>query len=191
VSLTFAGAAEVGLGNYGEALDHLVMAREEMDRHTALGDWYWRLQLQLALSNLWLGTGDLARARPEGELLLACAFATQERTWQALASEVNARIALKARDLRRAQDFVTTGLKALEGFEAPVAEWQVHATAADVAEARRDAVSALRHLEASRTIVRTLADSLAPNEPLLLRTFTAAPAVAKVLGQRATTSLHP
>jgi tetratricopeptide (TPR) repeat protein len=180
--LTIGGAAEVGLGNGEAALDRLLTAGEEMDRHAVLGDWYWRLYQRWALTNLWLSTGDLARARDVGELFLAGASATAERTWQALAWEANARIALASGDTRRAQELVNRAVAAIAGVETPVAGWQAHATAADVARALGDDAAATHHREVSGEIVLGLVASLGPKEEDLRRTFLAAPPVAKVLG---------
>ena len=108
---------------------------EEMDRRPQLLDWYWRLVKRWALAGLWLSRGELDHAREEGKLLLEDAYSTAERTWQALACEVNARIALAGHDPREARDLIERGLAAMEGVEAPVAAWQVHATAAEVCTA--------------------------------------------------------
>jgi hypothetical protein len=180
--LTIGGAAEVGVGNREAALDWLSTAGEEMDRHAVLGDWYWRLYQGWGLTNLWLSSGDLARARADGELFLASAEATAERTWQGLASEANARIALAAGDTRRAEDLVSRALTAIKGVEAPVAGWQVHATAADVARVLGDDAAATSHREASGEIIVGLVASLGPQYEGLQRTFLAAPRVAQVLG---------
>ena len=181
--LTLGGTAEAGLGNYEGALERLLAARGEMDRHVALLDWNSRFWQRWALTNVWLSKGDLARAREEAELFVAHASAAAERTWQALAWEASARIALASGDLCRAQDLVARALAAIEGFEAPVAGWQAHATAAEVARARGDAAAAGRHREMSRDIVLGLAASLGPDQEALRRTFLAAPAVARVLGE--------
>jgi hypothetical protein len=178
--LTVGGAAEVGLGDNEAALDHLLTAREEMDRHTVLGDWYIRVYDHWALTNLWLSTGDLARAREEGESFLASAGATAERTWQGLAWEMNARIALAGDDPRRARDLIERGLAAIDGFEAPVAAWQVHATAADVFEALGETDSAQSHRKSSRDTVLRLAASLEPYAASR-QIFLTSPAVARVV----------
>ncbi len=178
--LTVGGAAEVGLGDYEAARDHLLTAREEMDRHTVLGDWYIRVYDHWALTNLWLSMGDQARAREEGESFLASAGATAERTWQGLAWEMNARIALAGDDPRQARNLIEGGLAAIDGVEAPVAAWQVHATAADVFEALGETGSAHSHWKSSRDIVLRLAASLETYEASR-RTFLTSPAVARVL----------
>jgi len=181
--LTLSGAAEAGLGNQDGALECLLAARGEMDRHVALLDWYTRFWQRWALTNLWLSTGDLARARDEAELFVANACATEERTWQALAWDAHARIALASGNVRGAQDSIGRALSAVEGFEAPVGAWQAHATAAEVANACGDASAANQHRQTSRDIVLRLATSLGSDEALR-QTFLSAPAVATVLRER-------
>jgi DNA-binding winged helix-turn-helix (wHTH) protein len=180
--LMLAAAAEVGLGEYESALGHLLGAREEMDRRMALGDWYWRLRLQCALTDVWLARGDLARARAEGERFIAEAGRTAERSWQALACERSARIALADGELDRAQELVRRALAAIDGVEALVAAWQVQATAAAAARAHRDEPAAARYLEAGAEIVLALAGSLQPDDALR-RTFLSAPPVAGLLAE--------
>ena len=88
-SRIFAGCAKAGLGNYDRALDELLDARDHMNNQNVMMDWYFRMPLELALTEVWLGKKDLIRARQEAELFLNSATATAERTWQALAWEVN------------------------------------------------------------------------------------------------------
>ena len=178
--LTLIGAAEAGLGNHEGALEHLLAARGEMDRRVTLLDWYTRFWQRWTLTNLWLSTGDVARARDEAELFVANACATEERTWQGLAWDAHARIALASGDLRGGQDSIGRALTAIEGFEVPVAAWQAHATAAEVANACGDASAANHHWQTSRDIVLRLATSLGSDEALR-HTFLSAPAVAAVV----------
>ena len=163
--LTLEGAAAAGLGDHERALARLLAAGEEMDRQPQLADWYWRLLQRWALAGLWMSRGELVRAREEGELLVANACATEERTWQALAWDVNARIALAGDDPRQARDLIERGLAALDGVEAPVAAWQVHATAAEVFEALGQTGSAQSHRKSSRDTVLRLAASLDRTRP--------------------------
>jgi DNA-binding winged helix-turn-helix (wHTH) protein len=177
--LTLDGTAAAGQGDEG-ALQLLLRARQEMDQQAALLDWYWGLLQRWALAGLWLSRGELARAHDEGELLAAEAGATAERTWQALAWDVNARIALAGDDPPQARDLVERALAAINGVEAPVAAWQVHATAAEVCQALGESDSAAAHRESSRDTVLKLAASLEPYEAAR-RTFLTSPAVARVL----------
>lgn len=182
--LTLSGVADAGLGNHDRALERLLAARDDMDRHVALLDWNTRFWQRWALTNVLLSMDDLARAREEAELFVANASATEERSWQALAWETNGRLALASGDPCRAAELIANALGAIEGFEAPVAGWQVHATAAAVFEARGDSAVARQHRATSRSLIRGLASSLEGDEEALRRTFLTAPAVASVLGER-------
>jgi tetratricopeptide (TPR) repeat protein len=180
--LVILGAAEATLGNHEDALQHLLTARAEMDQQLVIVDWYNRLMLQWALTNLWLDRGDLDRAREEGARFIEHASATAEQTWRALAWEANARIALASGDLRTAREHADQALATLEGVEAPVAGWQAHATAAAVARAGGDMAIAAHHGAKSRELVLALAASLASNEGPR-HTFLTAPEVRRALGE--------
>jgi DNA-binding winged helix-turn-helix (wHTH) protein/tetratricopeptide (TPR) repeat protein len=175
-----AGTAEVGLGNHERALEHLLAAKQEMDSHTVINDWYCRMMLQAALTDLWLARGDLRLAKSEGEVFVTVACATAERTWQALAWEVNARIAMAVSEPERAQDCITKALTAMDGFEVPLAEWRVHATAAELSEALGEIDVAQHHARRSRSTVVRLADSLPASHPLR-KTFLSAPRISAIL----------
>jgi hypothetical protein len=178
--LTLEGAAAAGLGDHEVALDRLLTVRQEMDRQPQLLDWYWGLLQRWALAGLHLSRGELERAHQEADLLVTSASATAERTWQALAWDVSARIALAGEDPRQARGLIERGLAALEGVEAPVAGWQIHATAADVFEALGETGSAHSHRMSSRNTVLRLAASFDTYEASR-RTFLTSPAVARVL----------
>ena len=163
--LVIAGAADAELGNHERALDRLLLAGEEMDRHLTLGDWYWRLVQRWALTSLWLSRGDVARAGETAEALLAGANATAERTWQALAWQTNARVALLSSDPQRAQTLIDNALAAIDGFDVPVAAWQVTRRPPTSRGACGDPIAA-QHLSASRNIILKLAESLGPRRTL-------------------------
>jgi tetratricopeptide (TPR) repeat protein len=170
----------VGLGNYERALEHLLTAKREMDRHTVIHDWYWRNVLQAALTDLRLAQGDLPRAVEEGEAFLRVACSTAERTWQALAWEANARIAMAVSDPERAKDCITKALTAMDGFEVPLAEWRVHATAAEFSELHGHSRAAKHHRELSRATVLRLAHSLPEDDPLRI-TFLSTPPISTIV----------
>ena len=178
--LTLDGAAAAGLGDHETALERLLTVREEMDRNPQLLDWYWGLLQRWALAGLWLSKGELERAREEAELLVANACATEERTWQALGWDVSARIALAQGYPGQARDFVRRALSAIDEVEAPVAGWQVHATAGEVFEVLDQSATAESHRNASRDTILRLAASLDTYEGMR-RTFLTSPAVVRVL----------
>jgi len=129
---------------------------------------------------LWLATGDRVRARLEAERFLEMCLATEERTWQGLAWEINARVALENRDEARARDCIARGVSTLQGFELPLAAWRVHATAAHLEEESGNLESARKHLDLSRATIMQLANSMEQQKPLR-KIFLSAPAVARVL----------
>jgi hypothetical protein len=176
-----AGAAETGLGHYTYAREHLLTVRHDMDRQMVIRDWYWRMPLEWALTDLWLAQGDLAQAQPQAEQFLQVTLATAERTWQALAWDANARVALATRDLARAHACIAQALSTMEGFEVPIAAWHVHATAAALYDHTGSNTEREHHRALSRTTIFQLAHSLPAAEPLRT-TFLSAPAVRTVLG---------
>jgi hypothetical protein len=182
--LTLDGAAAAGLGEYETALERLLTVRGEMDRHPQLLDWYWGLLQRWALAGLWLSKGELERAREEAELLVANACATEERTWQGLGWDVSARIALAQGYPGQAQDFIRHALTAIDRVEAPVAGWQVHATAGEVFEVLDQSATAESHRNTSRDTILRLAGSLDTYEAIR-RTFLTSPAVVRVLDSAA------
>ena len=181
ISLIIRGSAESGLGNYDLSLKHLWTARNAMNQQMVIVDWYWRMQLQSSLTELWLAKGDLKKARTEAESFLEVTLATAERTWQALAWEANARVAMAQRDFERARECVTKALSTMEGFEVPLAAWRVHATAAELYRVSEKSEEAEHQRELSRATILKLADSMSADEPLR-KIFLSAPSVLKVLG---------
>jgi DNA-binding winged helix-turn-helix (wHTH) protein/tetratricopeptide (TPR) repeat protein len=188
VGLIVAGAAEVALGRPDRALDRLQTASNEMDRQRVVLDWYWRLQLESSLTEVWLAKADLGKARRQAARFLEAAHATAERTWQALAWETNARVAMAGADVARAQECIGKAFSAINEADLPLATWRVHATAAELFGRSGDSGSAEHHRELGRVAILKLANSLPVDEPLR-QTFLSAPAVTKVLGSRQPTGL--
>jgi ATP/maltotriose-dependent transcriptional regulator MalT len=183
--LVLAGSAEAALGHEKRALDRLLTLSEEMDRQTVIHDWYTRMLLESALTELWLAKGDLAQASMQADQFLKRTLSTAERTWQALAWETSARVAIANVDLQRAQECVAQALESMEGFETPLAAWRVHATAADLAQRTEDAEKAARHLKHSGATILTLANSL-PSSHHLRATFLSSTAVSRILSHSQT-----
>jgi DNA-binding winged helix-turn-helix (wHTH) protein len=183
-ALILSGCASAALGDYACALEDFSAASSEMDRQRRFFDWYWRMPLAAGLTELWLATGDRARARLEAERFLDMALATTERTSQGLAWEINARVALANQDHARARDCIAQGVSTVRGFEVPLAAWPVHATAADIEDASGNIEPARLHRNLSRATIMQLANSLPEQEPLR-QIFLSAPAVTRVLSRDA------
>jgi tetratricopeptide (TPR) repeat protein len=178
--LILAGTAEVGAGNYEQALHYLLASKSELDHQPMMADWYFRLPLQSALTEARMAKGDLQNARTEATEFLRVSLATGERTYRALAYEVNTRLAMAEANLDRAQDFIAKALREMEGYEVPLAHWRVHSTAAELQRTLGNRELAEHHRETSCATIMKLADSLPADEPLR-KTFLSAPLVRKVL----------
>jgi len=161
-----AATAELSLGQQERALEHLTLARQVMDRRRVTVDWWLRLPLESATTELWLARDDLAQAQQHGAQFLKSSLATAERTWHALAWEVNARIAMAEGDLTRAAEKIVEALSVIEGLELPLAAWRVHATAAAIYELKEDQQRADHHGTLSRSIILLIANSLPPGHRL-------------------------
>jgi hypothetical protein len=181
-ALICSGSASAALGDYARALEDFSTAASDMDRQTVRLDWYWRMPLAAGMTELWLAKGDLIRARLEAERLLDLALATAERTWQGLAWEANARVALANRDHARARDCIGKAVSTVQGYEVPLADWQVHATAAHIDEQSGDLRAARSHRDLSYKTILRLANSIPEQEPLR-QIFLSAPAVAQILNR--------
>ncbi len=171
------GWGETGLGKFEGGLEHLTEARDLMDREPLVFDWYYRMPLQQALTDLALKTGNITQARQEAEKFLSVALATSERTWQALAWEARARVALADSDLEHARADIQKAIETMEGFDLPLAAWRVHSTAMDVFPERAE-----RHRRLSAAKAGKLADSLVDFDDLK-RIFLSSDVVVRILSE--------
>jgi hypothetical protein len=115
-----------------------------------------------------ISTADLQEARARAERLCDLAMQTDERTWQALAWEARARVALSSKRAADAADCVTNALAATKGAQVPLAEWRVHATAASVHKAGQDLSKAKTHARLGLAVRKQVAESLPEGHPLRL-----------------------
>ena len=172
-----AGSAEMALGNHERALQHLLAAREEMASHMVIWDWYWRMALESSLTETWLRKRDLAKARLHAEVFVNVTLASGDRTWQALAWDANARVAMAEGNLQRAQECIVKAAATVENYDVPIGAWRVHATAAELHWSTGNTMLAQRFQELSQTIVVKLASSL---EGPLRQSFLSGSSASKV-----------
>ena len=156
----------MALGNHERGLATLMKAHHEMNGHTIVLDWCFRLPLHAALAELWLSKGDLKKARDEAGHYLALALNTEDRTYQALALEVSARAALAEGNMAAAAEFISRAIRVIEKHHVPLATWHVHATATHLYEGTGEDGLAQGHREAARDAILSLADSLGQRHPL-------------------------
>ncbi len=168
VALIYCGLAEAGLGNNAAALDHLCRAEGEMTRQPVHMDWYWRLALEWGMVNVLIAVGDRPAALSRAERFCDLAAETDERTWQALAWEAQARAALSGGGAAKAIDAVGKALEACDGVQVPLAEWRVQATSANAFKALGNSHQAETHARLGAAARQRLAESLPEGDPVRL-----------------------
>jgi tetratricopeptide (TPR) repeat protein len=181
LAMLFAGYAELALGESEEALRHFVAIRDSPVQPRFFLHWYWRMNAQLGLSNVWLKSGKIVNARSEADGFLVSALSTADPHLQTLAWEMKARVAMAEKDWKGAEEHVHKALAVLEKLEVPVAAWRVHATAWDFYRHVKDKEAAERQRARAEAIVLALANSFADDEPLRKSLLAAAP-IRRILG---------
>jgi tetratricopeptide (TPR) repeat protein len=160
LSLVMCGLAEAGLGNAAAARDYLLEAERQIREQPVMLDWYLTLMLEWGRVNLLLLTGARAEAAARADRFIRLATETDERTWQALAFETWARVALGRGAATEALEVISKALAATKGFETPLADWRVHATATVAYKAIGNSQLASRHAHLAATTRRGLIESL-------------------------------
>ncbi len=94
------------------------------------------------------------------------------------------RVAIANEDWGRAEDCVRKGLEIVDRFEAPVAGWQVHATAWRLYQSRQQYAEAESHRERAQADIFKIADSFPKGEPLRESFLSAAP-IARIFSPSA------
>ena len=173
------GYADLEHGRYEEATRQFQAILDPEITPKFFLHWYWRMNAQLGLCNVWLAAGDLRRARTEADRFLESACSTAEPNLQALAWEAQARIEMAGQNWTAALDRIQKGLAIVETFGIPVAGWQVHATYWDVCRLTRDDAAAETHRAQAEAALDSLADSFDADDPLR-QLFLSAPEVRRI-----------
>ena len=130
---------------------------------------------QLGLSNAWLASGNLRKARLEADRFLQSALSTAEPNLHALAWDVDARVAVAEKDWKAAEEKIEKGLAVLQPFEIPTTAWRVHATRSDLYRQAKNDAAAEVHRARAEGIILALANSFAPDDPVRTAFLAAAP----------------
>jgi len=169
------GFAHLGLKRHAAALG----AFQEVTAQSTLMRSSLQPPLRLGLGQYWLARKQIGRAREELQELCRLAATSGERTYLALGHQALAEAALTRRDLPAAERELSEALQAVDGYEVPLAEWRVCATAARIERARGRRTNADAYWTRSAAILDRLAASL-KDEPDLHRSFLAQAAVQTV-----------
>jgi DNA-binding winged helix-turn-helix (wHTH) protein/tetratricopeptide (TPR) repeat protein len=170
------GRHEQAARSFEEVLDPVVTAKFFLH-------WYWRMNAQLGLSNVWLAAGDLGRARPAADRFLESARQTSEPNLQALGWDVQARVAMAEKDRKGAEEAIERGLAVVKRFPIPMAAWRLYATRAELHRRAKKEKAAEADRRRTETILLSLADSFESDEPLR-RSFLAAGPVQRIVRRR-------
>ena len=174
------GFTELDRGNYKRAIESFNEVRDPNITPKFFLHWAWRMTAQLGLSEAWLQSKDIERASAEADAFLHSALQTADPHLQALACDMQARIAIVKGDWASAQDCVHKALEIVRRFEVPVAGWQVHATAWRIYRSKQEYAKAESHRESSQACIFKIGDSFPQGEPVRESFLSAAP-IARIL----------
>ncbi len=103
MSSVLLGFAQLGLGQYDEALQAFHDISKLLEKERRLMDWIWRIPLALGLSRCWLARGDFKASRLHAQRMLDLAAVPGERTWVALGWNCLAEVSLRENDVAGAE----------------------------------------------------------------------------------------
>jgi DNA-binding winged helix-turn-helix (wHTH) protein/tetratricopeptide (TPR) repeat protein len=172
--------ASARLGDVGRAMDLLVMLEEDLSRLPLPADMTFRPALEWGFVEAFLAVGNIAMADLHHKRWVAAAERIGEVTWQGLAWEAGARIALAKNDTSEAKLRLSSALSAIEGYEVPLAAWKIHASAAEVEGLLANNLGADHHRHLSSAILLALAQSL-PETDLTRNALLTSPWAKRVL----------
>jgi tetratricopeptide (TPR) repeat protein len=164
--LLLMGLAHAGLGRTVDAAAALLTVERMMESQPTTLDWYWRLSVEWAFTNLALASDDSKEALRRSDRLVNLTERTDERTWQGIAWETRARALLRTEAHQEAAVCLDRATLSIAGFDAPLAQWRIHSTAAMAKSLAGDDAAAATCAELSRKCRQRLLDSLPPEHRL-------------------------
>jgi DNA-binding winged helix-turn-helix (wHTH) protein/tetratricopeptide (TPR) repeat protein len=162
-------------GKYDDASRRFVKVLDPKETPKFFLHWYWRMIAQLGLSDVWLASGNLPKARLAADRFLESALATAEPNLHALAWDVDARVAMAEKDSKAAEEKIEKGLAVLQTFEIPTTAWRLHATRSALHRQAKNDAAAEVHRARAEGITLALANSFASDDPVRTAFLAAAP----------------
>jgi DNA-binding winged helix-turn-helix (wHTH) protein/tetratricopeptide (TPR) repeat protein len=160
IELAVRGLAAWAQGRVDEAISWFERARAVALRRPTVVSWLWRLVIAWGMTDVRLAAGEIGAAQAHVDEFRELAYATQERTWRAMACEASARVALASRDLSTAEARVREGWQETDLGPLPLVEWRLHAVEAAVRSAAGDPDGAAGHRQACAGALAALAQTL-------------------------------
>jgi len=166
IYLVVRAAAEVGARNFVRARE-LFAERERLTAEAPVSlDWYWRLIAEYETVHLWLAAGEVARADEHARLLLKLTLQTRERTFQTLAWNALAQVAIMQGNPLAALESIERALAIASEYETHLATWRAHATAAKAHQMLGREADAASSRELSARASGRLLSTFAESHPL-------------------------
>src|SRR5262249_3122843 len=132
------GYVQLGNRQYADAVQTFADVLDTKTTPKFFLHWYWRMNAQLGVSEAWQAAGKLRNARTEADRFFDAASSTSEPNLLALASDVQARVAMAEKNWKRAERHIESALTIVAKFDIPTTGWRVHATRSELCRRVKD-----------------------------------------------------
>jgi DNA-binding winged helix-turn-helix (wHTH) protein/tetratricopeptide (TPR) repeat protein len=170
--------AYIGLRNLPLARQHLDAMERRIEVDNVPMESLVIPQYLLNRCDYWFEAGDLDQAQKAATRLHEATATAPDRPFLALSYNLMARIAIATGDFRTAASHLSRAISIVRNRRLPLAAWRTYATAANLLEARDAAGRAAKFRRRSNLVVRSLANSLDPDDPLRSAPFFASAGAA-------------
>ena len=158
--------AYIGLGNLPMAGKHLEAVERRIEVDGVAMETLIAPNYHLNRCDYWFEAGDMEQARNEALRLLQLTATAPDRPFLALSHGVIAKVAAVTGDARTARAHLSKAISIVRGVKLPLSARKIYAMAADFYESSGDSRKAAKYRCRSDMIVRLLANSLGPDDPL-------------------------
>jgi DNA-binding winged helix-turn-helix (wHTH) protein/tetratricopeptide (TPR) repeat protein len=158
--------AHIGLRNLPAARTHLDAMERRIEIDGIAMESLVVPRYLLNRCDYWLQAGDLDEAQKAAARLREATAAAPDRPFLALSHAVRAEIAIAAGRPQEARVHLAQAISIVRNARLPLAAWRVYGVAANYHEAAGDGEMAAKYRSRSDRVVRSLADSLEPSDPL-------------------------
>jgi tetratricopeptide (TPR) repeat protein len=171
VGTSLLARAYIGLRNLPLARKHLDAMERRIEVDGVAMESLVVPQYFLNRCDYWLEAGDLDQAQKAAARLHEVTATAPDRPFLALSHSVMAKVAMAAGNARTARSHLSQAISIVRNARLPLAARRVYDTAANFYESVGDARKAAKFRCRSDRIVRSLANSLEPGDPLRSVTF--------------------
>ena len=177
-SLINLGIDHIHAGKPEETMSAFQETREIFERD-AWFRWRYSIRLEAATARLWLGQGELEKAREFASRLLQTARKHGVHKYIAEAHRLTAQIAMAEDNNAEAETAFDASLAELQKYPAPLIAWRTYADLGRLQSSRGDATAAQSSFNSAAEIIKMCADNVTDEN--LRATFLNSPAVLEVM----------